>query len=51
MAVIPLFHRIQRMRMGVERDIERQQRKDENVQLLRDQISMQRRLEDRDKSR
>ena len=37
--------------MGVERDIERQRRKEENVQLLRDQIVLQRRLEDRDRTK
>ena len=39
------------MRMGVERDIERQRRKEENVRLLQDQISMQRRLQERDTSK
>lgn len=42
---------VQRMRMGVERDVERQRRKEENLQLLRDQISLKRRLEEQEKSR
>ena len=40
----------QRMRMGVERDIERQRKKEENVRLLKEQMTLQRRLEERDRT-
>ena len=37
--------------MGVERDIERQRKKEENVRLLEGQIALQRRLEERDRTK
>lgn len=39
------------MRMGVVREMERQRKKEENVQLLKDQIALQRRLEERDRTK
>lgn len=39
----------QRMRQGVERDLERQQRKEENRRLLEEQLELQKKLEGRDK--
>lgn len=41
----------QRMRMGVERDIERQRRKEENVRVLEEQIALHHRLEERDRTK
>ena len=40
---------LQRMRQGVERDLERQQKKEENRRLLEEQLELQKRLEQRDK--
>lgn len=40
---------IQRMRQGVERDLERQKRKEENRRLLEEQLELQRKLEERGK--
>lgn len=45
------FSPAQRMRMGVVREMERQQKKEENIQLLKDQIALQRRLEERDRTK
>jgi protein PET117 len=39
----------QRLRQGVERDLERQERKKRNMEELKDQISLQKHLEERDK--
>lgn len=40
----------QRMRVGVDREIERQRRKEENERLLREQLALHSRLEARDKA-
>lgn len=42
---------LQRMRQGVERDMERQLRKEENRRLLEEQIELERKLKERDKDR
>ena len=42
---------IQRMRMGVEKDIERRRRKEENRGLLEEQIALRHRLEQRDEKK
>lgn len=43
------IHDLQRMRQGVERDIERQRKKEENRRLLEEQIELERKLKERDK--
>lgn len=40
---------MQRMRQGVERDIERQRKEEENRRLLEEQIELERKLKERDK--
>ena len=45
------IHDFQRMRQGVERDIERQRRKEENRRLLEEQIELERKLKERDEDR
>ena len=37
--------------MGVERDIERQKKKEENVRLLKEQVALHQRLEERDRTK
>ncbi len=39
------------MRQGVERDIERQRKKEENRRLLEEQIELERKLKERDEDR
>lgn len=39
----------QRLRQGVERDLERQERKRRNMEELKEQIKLQKQLEERDK--
>ena len=45
------MYSLQRMRQGVERDIERQRKKEENRRLLEEQIELERKLKERDKDR
>ena len=40
---------LQRMHLGVERDADRQRRKEENRRLLEEQIALQKQLEERDR--
>lgn len=40
---------LQRMREGVERDLQRQRKKAENLRLLEEQLTLQQKLQERDK--